>query len=157
MIKKRIKALINKFGKHNIDGYVIPKNDEFFSEYSENDRLKTISNFSGSAGYSIILKKKNFLFVDGRYTIQSEKESGNYFKIINYKKIINCDLFKNLTLGFDPKIFTSKQIKKFFKKYNNVKIIEQNLVDQIYKKKRISIKPFFSLEANLYSSLNLNA
>ena len=56
MIKKRIKALINKFAKHNIDGYVVPKNDEFFSEYSVNDRLKTISNFSGSAGYSIILK-----------------------------------------------------------------------------------------------------
>ncbi len=146
MIKKRIRALINKFAKHNIDGYVIPKNDEFFSEYSENDRLKTISNFSGSAGYSIILKKKNFLFVDGRYTIQAEKQSGNCFKIINYQKIINCDLFKNLTLGFDPKIFTSEQIKKFFKKYNNVKIIEQNLVDQIYKKKRISVKPFFSLE-----------
>ena len=146
MIKKRVKALINKFTKYNIDGYVIPKNDEFFSEYSANDRLKTISNFSGSAGYSIILKKKNFLFVDGRYTIQAEKESGNYFKIINYQKIVNCTLFKNLTLGFDPKIFTSEQIKKFFKKYNNVKIIEQNLVDQIYKKKRISVKPFFSLE-----------
>ena len=68
------------------------------------------------------------------------------FKIINYQKIVNCDLFKNLTLGFDPKIFTSEQIKKFFKKHNNVKIIEQNLVDQISKKKRISGKPFFSLE-----------
>jgi len=146
MIKKRIKALINKFAKHNIDGYVIPKNDEFFSEYSENDRLKTISNFSGSAGYSIILKKKNFLFVDGRYTIQAEKEAGNSFKIINYQEIINCNLFKNLTLGFDPKIFTSEQIKKFFKKHNNVKIIEQNLVDQVSKKKKISVKPFFSLE-----------
>ena len=108
MIKKRIKALIHKFEKYNIDGYVIPKNDEFFSEYSENDRLKTISNFSGSAGYSIILKKKNFLFVDGRYTIQAEKESGNFYKIINYHKIVNCDLFKNLTIGFDPKIFTSE-------------------------------------------------
>ena len=56
MIKKRIQSLINKFGKYKIDGYVIPKHDEFFSEYSENDRLKTISNFSGSAGYSIILR-----------------------------------------------------------------------------------------------------
>ena len=146
MIKKRIKALINKFSEHNIDGYVIPKNDEFFSEYSENDRLKTISNFSGSAGYAIILKKKNFLFVDGRYTIQGKKEAGNNFQIVNYHRIINCDLFKNLTLGIDPKIFTSEQIKKFFKKYNNVKIIKQNLIDKIYKKKKILIKPFFSLD-----------
>ena len=46
MIKKRIQKLINKFDKYKIDGYVIPKNDEFFSEYSRNDRLKTISNFT---------------------------------------------------------------------------------------------------------------
>ena len=45
MIKKRIKILINKFKKYKIDGYVIPKNDEFFSEYSENDRLKIFQIF----------------------------------------------------------------------------------------------------------------
>ena len=61
MITERIKTLISKFNRYNIDGYIIPKNDEFFSEYATNDRLKTISNFSGSAGYSIILKKKNYL------------------------------------------------------------------------------------------------
>ena len=146
MIKKRINALVNKFKKYKIDGYVIPKNDEFFSEYSANDRLKIISNFSGSAGYAIILKNKNYLFVDGRYTIQAQKESAKNFKIINYNKILNCDLFKNLSLGIDPKIFTSEQIKKYFHKYNKVKIIETNLIDQIYKKKIIFNKPFFSLK-----------
>ena len=74
---------ISKFKKYNIDGYIIPKNNEFFSEYAANDRLKTISNFSGSAGYSIILKKKNYLFVDGRYTIQAKKEAGKNFQIID--------------------------------------------------------------------------
>ena len=146
MIKKRINALVSKFKKYKIDGYVIPKNDEFFSEYSANDRLKIISNFSGSAGYAIILKNKNYLFVDGRYTIQAQKESAKNFKIINYNKILNCDLFKNLSLGIDPKIFTSEQIKKYFHKYNKVKIIETNLIDQIYKKKIIFNKPFFSLK-----------
>ena len=65
---EKIKKLKKIFKREKIDGYIIPKNDEFFSEYSANDRLKTISNFSGSAGYSIILKKKKYLFVDGRYT-----------------------------------------------------------------------------------------
>ena len=32
---------------HKIDGYIVPKNDEFFSEYSFPNRLKLISNFSG--------------------------------------------------------------------------------------------------------------
>ena len=146
MTKKRIKALTGKFEKYKIDGYVIPKNDEFFSEYSQKNRLKTISNFTGSAGYSIILKNKNYLFVDGRYTIQAEKESGNFFKIVDYHKIVNCNLFKNLTLGIDPKVFTSEQIKNFFIKYNDIKIIKSNLIDQIYQNKSNSIKPFFSLK-----------
>ena len=58
MIKKRIKDLRKKFNKLGIDGYVIPKNDEFFSENTEKNRLRFISNFSGSAGFAIILKKK---------------------------------------------------------------------------------------------------
>ena len=146
MIKKRIKILVKKFKKYKIDGYVIPKNDQFFSEYSEEDRLKIISNFSGSAGYSIILKNKNYLFVDGRYTIQAQKESANNFKIVDYNNIFNCNLFKNLTLGIDPKIFTSEQIRKFFYKHNKIKIIEKNLVDEIYKKSSKSNKSFYSLE-----------
>ena len=149
MIKKRIKILLNKFKKYKIDGYVIPKNDEFFSEYSENDRLKNISNFSGSAGYSIILKNKNYLFVDGRYTIQAEKESGNNFQILDYHKIINCNLVKNLSLGLDPKIFTSEQLKKFFNKCKKIQIINKNLIDEIYKKRSSSQKPFFSLNQKI--------
>ena len=109
MINNRINTLVSKFKEYDIDGYIIPKNDEFFSEYATNDRLETISNFSGSAGYSIILKKKNYLFVDGRYTIQAKKEAGKNFQIIDFHKILNCNLFKNLTIGFDPKFFTSIQ------------------------------------------------
>ena len=71
MIKKRLKLLKKSFKKFGIDGYVVPKNDEFFSEYSSKDRLKIISNFDGSAGFAIILKNKNYLFVDGRYSIQA--------------------------------------------------------------------------------------
>ena len=58
VINKKINILRKKFKKFNIDGYAIPKNDEFFSEYAIKDRLKIISNFNGSAGLAIILKKK---------------------------------------------------------------------------------------------------
>ena len=145
-IKKRIKNLKSFFNELGIDGYVIPKNDEFFSEYSNKDRLKIISNFSGSAGYAIILKKKNYLFVDGRYTIQASLESGDNFQIKDYQKIINCDLFKNLTLGIDPKLFTSSQIQNFFLKKNKVKQIPINLIDKIYRNNKLVIKPFYSLK-----------
>ena len=145
MIKNRINNLRKSFSSLNIDGYIIPKCDEFFSEYSRPDRLKVISNFSGSAGFAVILKKKNYLFVDGRYTIQAHLESGKYFRIQKYQEIINCKLFKNLTLGIDPKVFTSIQIKKFFLKNNKIKEVEQNLIDKILKNLNPQKKLFFSI------------
>ena len=148
-MNKKIKKLRNKFKKYNIDGYVIPKNDDYFTEYSKINRLKIISNFTGSAGLAIILKKKNYLFTDGRYTIQSQIESGKDFKIYSYEKIINCNLFKNLTLGVDPKLFTYDQIKRFFSKNNRIKFIDKNLIDEIKKNKINDNFPFFSLKKNI--------
>ncbi len=145
----KIKILRGKFKQHNIDGYVVPKNDDYFTEYSKINRLKLISNFSGSAGLAIILKNKNYLFTDGRYTIQSQIESGKNFKIIDTEKLINCELFKNLTLGIDPKLFTYKQIKKFFLKYSKIKFINTNLIDQIKKFKVRDIGSFFHLDKNI--------
>ncbi len=149
MISFRLKKLKNKFSKLGIDGYIIPKNDEFFSEYSNKDRLNIISNFTGSAGFAIILKKKNYLFVDGRYTLQAQIESGENFKIVDLNRIINCNLFKKITIGFDPKLFTSNQISKFFDKFNKVKKISVNLIDMLHQKKISKCKPFFSLDKKI--------
>ena len=146
MNNKNIKKLREQFKNYNIDGYVIPKNDEFFSEHTNKDRLNFISNFTGSAGYAIILKKKNYLFVDGRYTIQAKIQSGKNFRIVDYKEIINTKLFKNLNLGIDPKLFTSDQIKRFFLENNRVKIINENLIDNIFKTKEKKPSLFYSLD-----------
>ncbi len=148
-MSKKIKILRNKFKKHDIEGYIVPKNDDYFTEYSKVNRLKIISNFSGSAGLAVILKKKNYLFTDGRYTIQSQIESGKNFKIINFEKLLNCNLFKNLKLGIDPKLFTSYQIKKYFLKNNKIKLIKENLIDQIEKKTISNSSPFFSLNKSI--------
>jgi len=145
-MNKKIKELRKKFKKYNIDGYVIPKNDDYFTEYSKINRLKIISNFSGSAGLAVVLKDKNYLFTDGRYTIQSGMESGKYFKIISFEKLINCNLFRNLRLGLDPKLFTHKQIKNFFLKHNKVKFLSNNLIDEIQTQKVEKNIPFFSLK-----------
>ncbi len=148
-MRNHIKLLRSKFKKYGIDGYIIPKNDDFFTEYSKLNRLEVISNFSGSAGLAIILKNKNYLFTDGRYTIQSKIESGKNFKIYGFEKLINCNLFKNLTLGIDPKLFTNSQIKNYFLKYNKIKHIENNLIDEIKKQKKNTSFPFFSLDKSI--------
>ena len=149
MIKNRIKTLRGKFKHFDIDGYIVPKNDEFFSEYAENDRLKNISSFTGSAGLAIILKKKNYLFVDGRYTIQAQNESGKNFKIIEIHKKLPHSVIKNYKLGFDPNLFTSKKLKYYFSKNNELISINDNLIDEIFKNKLIQKKPFFSLHKKI--------
>ena len=152
MIDKKINKLRNLIKLNNIDGYIVPKNDEFFSEYAFPNRLKTISNFSGSAGLAIILKDKNFLFVDGRYTLQSKIESGNNFKITEIPKLLPHDLLrkykKELFLGFDPKLFTNNSLKRSFKDSCNLFPINQNLIDLIDTKKIYDHRkePFYILD-----------
>ena len=148
-MKKNIQILRKKFKKYKIDGYIVPKNDDYFTEYSKINRLKIISNFSGSAGLAVILKNKNYLFTDGRYSIQSQIECGKNFKIYKFEKLKNCNLFKNLTLGIDPKLFTNSQINNFFLKYNKIQHINKNLIDEIKKQKNNSNLPFFSLNQNI--------
>ena len=121
-----MKALNKLFKKYRIHGYIVPKNDEYFNEYihSSQDRLKFISNFSGSAGFAVILKNKNYLFVDGRYTIQARYQSGKNFKIITIPNKFPKDVLKTnkkIILGFDPKLHTEKKLNTFFN-IQNVKI-----------------------------------
>ena len=84
MKKNNLFRLRKEFIENHIDGYIIPKNDEFFGEYVDksNERLKYLTGFSGSAGQALILKKKAFLFVDGRYTLQAKKEVNIGLKVI---------------------------------------------------------------------------
>ena len=144
---------LRKFLKiYKLDGYLVPKNDEYFNEYvsQSNDRLKFISNFSGSAGFAIILKNKNYLFVDGRYTIQARRQSGKKFKVLTIpnkfpKHVLKPN--KKIVLGFDPKLHTEKQLNFLFK-IKNIKLrsIKQNLVDMVWSNKpKDLIKPFFSI------------
>ena len=146
MTAKTIKKLRSKFNQFNIDGYIIPKNDEFFSEYSVVDRLKIISNFTGSAGLAIVLKKNNYLFVDGRYTIQAHQESGKLFKIIKIHRFMPHNIIKNLVLGFDPSLHTKRQLGVYFGDSIKLRKINKNLIDEIHKDKIPKIKTFFSLK-----------
>ena len=144
-------GLLNKLIKReNIDGYIIPKNDEFFSEYSFPNRLKFVSNFSGSAGLAIILKDKNFLFVDGRYTLQASIECGKNFKIYEIPKIRPFEILNKkkskVTLGFDPKLFTEISLKSNFRDSCNLIPISNNFVDEVFNLKNTSkTKKFYCL------------
>tara|TARA_X000000950_G_scaffold100238_1_gene126744 strand:- start:25 stop:1743 length:1719 start_codon:yes stop_codon:yes gene_type:complete len=137
---EKIRQLRKFFEGEGIDGYIIPKNDEFFGEYipDHNDRLNFISNFSGSYGFALILKDKNFLFVDGRYTLQANNQSGKSYKIITIPDKMPYEILKGkkISIGFDPNLFTRKTLSTFFGKSECIyKPIFKNLIDKIWKRR----------------------
>ena len=148
---EKIKKLLQLLKKEKLDGYIIPKNDEYFTEYTPayDDRLNYISNFSGSYGFALILKNRNYLFVDGRYTLQAKKQSGKFFKIVTMPNKMPNDILKNkkLLIGFDPRLFTNKSLSIFLSKSKSKFIeIDENLIDKIWKRKKIkNNKKFYNL------------
>ena len=105
---EKIEKLKRIFKIEKIDGYVVPKNDEFFGEYTpdHNDRLNFISNFQDLL-VSSNFKKKNYLFVDGRYSLQANNQSGKFFKIVTIPDKMPSDILKKkkMTIGFDQFIY----------------------------------------------------
>ena len=65
----KIKKLRKLIKVYKLDGYIVPKNDEFFGEHVEKskDRLNYISSFSGSAGNALILAKKCYDIMRNAY------------------------------------------------------------------------------------------
>jgi Xaa-Pro aminopeptidase len=152
---KNLNNLKKLFYNYKIDGYIIPKNDEFFGEYipESKDNLKFISNFSGSYGFAIILKNKNYLFVDGRYTLQARIQSSKLFKIITMPEKLPYEVLKNenISIGFDPKLHTESTLTSIFKKTNfKLKPINENLVNKIWKRKiNNKSNKFYKLKNNI--------
>ena len=154
MKKNKLIKLRRELTINNIDGYIIPKNDEFFGEYvsPEKERLKYLTGFSGSAGQSLVLKKQAFLFVDGRYTLQAQKEVRKGFKVIQIHKTIPSDILRKnkqkLRIGFDPRIYSLASLINLYKT-ENVKLIpvNKNLIDKIWPNKpKLKFNKFFILK-----------
>ena len=160
----KINQLRNFLNKQNCDAYLIPKNDEYFGEYvpKNKDRLKFISGFTGSTGLALILKNKSYLFVDGRYTLQAKKEIYKDFKICEIPKIkphyILKNLNKEITLGFDPKLFTSNTLKNIISNsLVKIKPINNNLIDAVWKNKtKVNNNKFYILEEKYHGEKYLN-
>ena len=150
---EKIEKLKKILKREKIDGYIIPKNDEFFGEYipDHNDRLNFISNFSGSYGLALVLKNKNYLFVDGRYTLQANNQSKTNFEVITFPDEMPSNILgkTKLLIGFDPNLFTKKTLSIFFSKSKfKYKPILKNLIDEVWKRKiKKNVNKFFILPA----------
>ena len=118
---------------NHLDGFLIPSNDEFQSEYVSEyfNRLKFLTGFTGSNGIALITMKDAILFTDGRYIYQAEQELQKIFTVQDITNIYN-NKFLNGKVGYDPKLHLNSNLKK----YKNCTLVEcDNLVDQIWHNK----------------------
>ena len=142
-INNKIKELRALMKIRELDGFIIPHEDEFLTEYipPSSDRLSWISGFTGSAGLSIINQDSAAIFIDGRYTTQVKMESpSNIFDFEDIgtesqKQWIKKNCLKRFKLGFNPKVISLNKfitLKKIADE-NNVKLIETtSLIDELW-------------------------
>ncbi len=123
----KLSKLRSEMKKRGIDGFYVPRADEFQGEYvpESNERLAWISGFGGSAGYAVILKDKAGFFTDGRYTIAaraqvdakdfeicSVSENQGTIPTISPTEWIEKNLPRGATFGIDPWVHTPNDAKK---------------------------------------------
>ena len=75
-IVKRLQALAAAMEQKGIDAYIIPMGDYHGSEYISPyfGLIKYFTGFTGSAGTLVVLKDSSYLWTDGRYFLQADKE-----------------------------------------------------------------------------------
>lgn len=136
-----IKKVQDYLNKENIDAYIVFSNDPHCSEYMV-DKFRTIrffSSFTGSAGTLVITKDKSFLWTDGRYFIQAEKELKSTNTILMKDGEENVpsitDFIKNYKkIALDYSLTSLQDYEEIRESNKSIEIInEDKLVDSIWK------------------------
>lgn len=115
--------------KNGFFALLIPRTDEFQNEYisPSSERIKWLTGFSGSAGEVLVMIDRAFLFVDGRYTLQAEKETNSkLITVIQSQGAQVEDFFYSAlpngsVVGYNPWLYTQahiERIKKISEKNN---------------------------------------
>ncbi len=160
-ISDKINKLRQFMTEKNIDVYIVPSADNHQSEYV-GEHFKSIAfltGFTGSAGTAVITREDAGLWTDGRYFIQAEKElagsgvklykSGN-MGVPTMEEFLDVVLPENGSLGFDGKLISMSQGKRYAEKfaYKNVCIEDKyDLIDMIWEDRpSISKGPAYLLD-----------
>jgi Xaa-Pro aminopeptidase len=74
---QRLAALRAQLAAQGVDGFLVPRSDEFLGEYvpPSGERLAWLTGFTGSAGLAVVLAGRAAIFTDGRYTTQVAQQT----------------------------------------------------------------------------------
>jgi len=118
---KRLERVRERLAAVALDGWLVPRADEFQGEYVAPgaERLRWLTGFSGSAGLAIVLKDRAAVFADGRYTIQlAEQIDASLFEachLLDHTPVrwLEETLKGGEVIGYDPWLVTADQAERF--------------------------------------------
>ncbi|WP_119268817.1 aminopeptidase P family protein [Taklimakanibacter deserti] len=120
---ERVMRLRDELKRRNLDGFIIPRQDEFQGEYVAPyaERLRWLTGFAGSWGLAILMRDRGAIFVDGRYTIQVRKQVDT--SIFTPRHLVEeppaewleKELKPGEVVGYDPWLMTADQVARFEK------------------------------------------
>ena len=131
--------------KEKINYYIIPTSDYHNSEYISPffKSREYLSKFTGSAGTLLITSSSAYLWVDGRYYLQAEKQIDS--KEINIMKdgtpntlslldFLKSKVDKDETIGFDGRLFTYNFVNKLKNNFDfEIKIkTDLDILDELW-------------------------
>ena len=160
---KKIEQLRQQLISHQVDGFLIPHEDEFMGEYipPHSERLKWLTGFNGSAGIAVVLPNHASIFVDGRYVLQVQQQvNTDIFEIsplihISLSQWLQDHCTHNAILGYDPKLHSIQQIEKLSKelRIKNIvlKHLDQNPLDNIWEDRPIFDKTAVHIHPHQYT------
>ena len=155
MTKNNINKLREEMDKNGIDVYYFNTSDYHQSEYVP-EYFKTLAYFSGFTGSlaSLLISKDDaFIFVDGRYHLQADKQClENDIKVIKLGtkgaldpiSFINT-YFKDKVIGLDGKRTSIKFVEQLLKHDINIKSMDI-YSDLIENRSPLSSDPLYELE-----------
>jgi Xaa-Pro aminopeptidase len=124
------------------DAYIIPHGDQHDNEYiaESDERIKFISNFSGSNGLGLVTQDVALMWTDGRYFIQIEKELYPGWKMKKMGKeeslsqYILANIPKKSVIGMDFSLFTQETAMDLKNKLSEYTFIDDlnNIIDDIW-------------------------
>lgn len=132
--------------KENVDYYIIPSGDSHQSEYVPEyyKGRAYVSGFTGSAGTLLVGIEESYLWTDGRYFIQAEKElNGSGIKLMKmnipgYPSLIEWiknNVKEGKTLAFDGSTISTNEYKNYqeLSKKNGFNIkMDSDLLNEIW-------------------------
>ena len=132
--------------KENVDYYIIPSGDSHQSEYVPEyyKGRAYVSGFTGSAGTLLVGIEESYLWTDGRYFIQAEKElNGSGIKLMKmnipgYPSLIEWiknNVKEGKTLAFDGSTISTNEYKNYqeLSKKNGFNIkMDRDLLNEIW-------------------------